>query len=181
MKIFDIIIIGGGPGGYVAAIKASQYGKSVALIEEENLGGICCNWGCIPTKALLKNSEVLDIIKNASKYGIDIKDYSINWSKVIQRSRDVSKRLNKGIEFLMKKNDITYLQGRGAIIDKNTVSLNNNKGDKSNIACKNIIISTGAHSKWFKGLKPDGKNIITSKEDEEKIGDYTNFLGKILS
>ena len=100
---YDIIIIGGGPGGYVAAIRASQLGKKVAIVEKEQLGGVCCNWGCIPTKALLKNANVLNTIKNASKYGIEINDYKINWSKIIQRSRNISKRLSKGIEYLMKK------------------------------------------------------------------------------
>ena len=108
MDKFDVIVIGGGPGGYVAAIRAAQLGKRVAVVEKEHLGGICLNWGCIPTKSLLKNSEVLTYIKNASKYGIDIKDYSINWKKVIKRSRDVSRRLNKGIEYLLKKNKIDY-------------------------------------------------------------------------
>ena len=97
MNKYDLIVIGGGPGGYVAAIRAAQLGKKVAVIEKQHLGGICLNWGCIPTKSLLKNSEVLTYIKNASKYGIEIKDYSINWGKVIKRSRDVAKRLNKGM------------------------------------------------------------------------------------
>ena len=91
MDKFDVIVIGGGPGGYVSAIRAAQLGKKVAVVEKQHLGGICLNWGCIPTKSLLKNSEVLTYIKNASKYGIEISDYSINWSKVIKRSRDVAK------------------------------------------------------------------------------------------
>ena len=92
MGKYDIAIIGGGPGGYVAAIKASQLGKKVVLVEENELGGVCCNWGCIPTKALLKNAEVFDLVKNASKYGIDIPEFSVDWSRVISRSRDISKR-----------------------------------------------------------------------------------------
>ena len=121
MTDYDLIIIGAGPGGYVAAIKAAQLGKKVAIVEKEDLGGICCNWGCIPTKALLKNSEVLSYIKNASKYGIDIDNYSINWTKVIKRSRDVVKRLNKGIEYLIKKNNIDYIQGVAKIISSNKI------------------------------------------------------------
>ena len=93
MKKFDLIVIGGGPGGYVAAIRAAQLGKKVALIESANLGGICLNWGCIPTKSLLKNAEVLELIQNSSKYGIDIKDYNVNWNKVIKRSRDIANRM----------------------------------------------------------------------------------------
>ena len=104
MDKFDVIIVGGGPGGYVAAIRAAQLGKHVAIVESNHLGGVCLNWGCIPTKALLKNADVLTIIKNASKYGIEIPEYTVKWSKVIKRSRDVARRLNKGIEFLMKKN-----------------------------------------------------------------------------
>ena len=103
MKKYDIIIIGGGPGGYVAAIRAAQLNKKVALVESDHLGGICLNWGCIPTKSLLKNAEVLELIKNSKKYGIDIKDYSVNWDKVIKRSRDIANRMGKGIQFLMKK------------------------------------------------------------------------------
>ena len=163
MAKYDVIIIGGGPGGYVAAIKAAQLGKKVAIAEKEDLGGICCNWGCIPTKALLKNSEVLSYIKNASKYGIDIDNYSINWTKVIKRSRDVVKRLNKGIEYLIKKNNIDYIQGVAKITSSNKIEVSLN--DKQTIyEAKNIIIATGARPKYFPGMKPDGKNIITYKE-----------------
>ena len=103
MKKYDLIVIGGGPGGYVAAIRASQLNKKVALIESSHLGGICLNWGCIPTKSLLKNAEVFELIKDSKKYGIEIKDYSVNWNKVIKRSRDIANRMGKGIQFLMKK------------------------------------------------------------------------------
>ena len=163
MAKYDVIIIGGGPGGYVAAIKAAQLGRKVAIAEKEDLGGICCNWGCIPTKALLKNSEVLSYIKNASKYGIDIDNYSINWTKVIKRSRDVVKRLNKGIEYLIKKNNIDYIQGVAKIISSNKieVSLSDNK---TIYETENIIIATGARPKYFPGMKTDGKNILTYKE-----------------
>ena len=111
MKKYDIVIIGGGPGGYVAAIRASQLNKKVALIESSHLGGICLNWGCIPTKSLLKNAEVLELIKGSSKYGIDIKDFSVNWEKVIKRSRDIANRMGKGIQFLMKKNKVDVING----------------------------------------------------------------------
>ena len=164
MDQYDIVIIGGGPGGYVAAIKASQLGKKVALIEEKDLGGICCNWGCIPTKALLKSAEVFDLIKNASAFGIDINEYSVNWEKVISRSRDISKRLNKGIEYLLNKNKISFISGRGKIINKNTISITTDRGDLSKIKTDYIVISTGARPKWFEGMEPDGKNVITSKE-----------------
>ena len=163
MSKYDLIVIGGGPGGYVAAIRAAQLGKKVAVIEKQHLGGICLNWGCIPTKSLLKNSEVLTYIKNASKYGIEIKDYSINWGKVIKRSRDVAKRLNKGIEYLLKKNKIEYIEGSGRIISPNQIEVEFNQKIIS-YGCANIIIATGARPKYFSGMEPDGKNIITYKE-----------------
>ena len=103
MKSYDVIIIGGGPGGYVAAIRASQLGKKVAIVEENHMGGICLNWGCIPTKFLLNNALLYDLIQNAGKYGIEIGDVKVNWPKMIKRSRDVARRLSKGIEYLIKK------------------------------------------------------------------------------
>ena len=103
---YDVVVIGGGPGGYVAAIRSAQLGNKVAIVEESHLGGVCLNWGCIPTKALLTNAYVLDLIKDSKKYGIDIPSYTIDWKKVVKRSRDISKRLSKGIEYLMKKNNI---------------------------------------------------------------------------
>ena len=106
MHEYDVLILGGGPGGYVAAIRAAHLGKKTAIVESNDLGGICLNWGCIPTKALLKNADVFEIINNANKFGIEVGEVTINWSKIIKRSRDVAKRLSKGIEFLMKKNKI---------------------------------------------------------------------------
>ena len=121
MKKFDLIVIGGGPGGYVAAIRAAQLKLKVAIVEDKHLGGICLNWGCIPTKALLKNADVLHTIQNAALYGIDIKDFTVNWKMVIKRSRDISKRLSKGIEYLLKKNKITHISGRGELISNTQV------------------------------------------------------------
>ncbi len=157
---FDLIVIGGGPGGYVSAIRASQLGNKVAIVEKSNLGGVCLNWGCIPTKALLTNAHVLDLINNSSKYGISIPSYDIIWSKVIKRSRDVSKRLSKGIEYLIKKNDIKYYSSEGKFSDKNTILLD----DKSSISGKKIIIATGGRPKFIPGIEFDKKNIISSKE-----------------
>ena len=164
MDKFDVIIDGGGPGGYVAAIRAAQLGKHVAIVESNHLGGVCLNWGCIPTKALLKNADVLTIIKNASKYGIEIPEYTVKWSKVIKRSRNVARRLNKGIEFLMKKNKVTYIPARGKLIDATTVQTTSEKGDVNKISASKIIIATGARPKWFPGMEPDGDRVITSKE-----------------
>ena len=163
MKKYDIIIIGGGPGGYVAAIRAAQLNKKVALVESEHLGGICLNWGCIPTKSLLKNAEVLELIKNSKKYGIDIKDYSVNWDKVIKRSRDIANRMGKGIQFLMKKNKVDVINGFGKIIDHNTIEVQNNSS-KEKFSTDFIIVSTGASANYFPGMEPDGKNIITYKD-----------------
>ena len=160
---YDIIIIGGGPGGYVAAIRASQLGKKVAIVEKEQLGGICCNWGCIPTKALLKNANVLNTIKNASKYGIEINDYKINWSKIIQRSRNISKRLSKGIEYLMKKNKIDHYVGTATIKDTNTVEILLGQSKKS-LTSLFIVIATGTKQRDIPGLEVDKKLILSSKE-----------------
>jgi len=163
MKKYDIVVIGGGPGGYVAAIRAAQLKKKVAVIESSHLGGICLNWGCIPTKSLLKNAEVFELIKNSNKYGIEIKDYTVNWNKIIKRSRDIANRMGKGIQFLMKKNKIDVIDGYGKILDKNTIEVDNNSS-KEKISSDFIIISTGASPNYFPGMEPDGKDIITYKE-----------------
>ena len=163
MKNYDIIVIGGGPGGYVAAIRAAQLNKKVALVESNHLGGICLNWGCIPTKSLLKNAEVLELIKNSKKYGIEVKDYTVNWEKVIKRSRDIANRMGKGIQFLMKKNKIDVIDGFGKILDKNTVEVQKKSSNESYKA-DHIIISTGASANFFPGMEPDNKNIITYKD-----------------
>ena len=163
MKKYDLIIIGGGPGGYVAAIRAAQLNKKVALVESEHLGGICLNWGCIPTKSLLKNAEVLELVKDSKKYGINITDYSVNWEKVIKRSRDIANRMGKGIQFLMKKNKVDIINGFGKILDKNTVEILKESSNEK-IKTDFIIISTGASPNYFPGMEPDGQNIITYKD-----------------
>ena len=157
---YDIAVIGGGPGGYVAAIRAAQLKHRVAVIEDNELGGVCLNWGCIPTKSLLVNAHVLDLVKNAKKFGINIESYEVDWTKVIKRSRDVAKRLSKGIEYLMKKNKINYIPSRASIKDKHTINISN--GDL--ITAKNIIVATGGRPKQIPSFKTDGKTIITSKE-----------------
>ena len=164
MRSFDVIILGGGPGGYVAAIRAAQLGKKVAVVEANHLGGICLNWGCIPTKALLKNAEVFELVQNAKKYGIETGEVSVNWEKMIKRSRDVAKRLSKGIEFLMKKNKIDYIPARGKLLGNGKVETTDADGKITEISAGNIIIAAGARAKWFPGMEPDGKQIITYKE-----------------
>ena len=164
MSSYEVIIIGGGPGGYVAAIRAAQLGKKVAVVEANHLGGICLNWGCIPTKALLKNAEVFKLVQNAKKYGIETGEVSVNWEKMIKRSRDVAKRLSKGIEFLMKKNEIDYISARGKLLRSGKIETTDADGKIAEILADNIIVATGARAKWFPGMEPDGKQIITYKE-----------------
>tara|TARA_Y100001970_G_scaffold20772_1_gene23454 strand:- start:9732 stop:11108 length:1377 start_codon:yes stop_codon:yes gene_type:complete len=178
MKKYDLIVIGGGPGGYVAAIRAAQLNKKVALIESSHLGGICLNWGCIPTKSLLKNAEVLELVKNSKKYGIDIKEFSVNWEKVIKRSRDIANRMGKGIQFLMKKNNIDVINGFGKILDKNTVEVQNDSSQEK-ISTDFMIISTGASPNYFPGMEPDGKNIITYKDALiiDKVPEHIVIIG----
>ncbi len=161
---YNVVVLGGGPGGYVAAIRAAQVGKKVAIIEANHLGGICLNWGCIPTKALLKNAEVFDLVKNAKKYGIEVGEVTVNWGKMIKRSRDVAKRLSKGIEFLMKKNKIDYIPAFGKLLDGTTIETTDADGKKTQLKAEKIIIATGARAKYFPGMEPDGKQIITYKE-----------------
>jgi len=162
-KKYDLVVIGGGPGGYVAAIRASQLGKKVAVIEKESLGGVCLNWGCIPTKSLLKNAQIFDLIKKSKNYGIEISDYKVNWSKIIQRSRNISKRLSKGIEYLMNKNKIDHFAGFANLIDKNTIEIDSKNG-KHKLNSDFIILATGTVQRNLPGIEIDQKFIISSKE-----------------
>ena len=160
---FDIAIIGGGPGGYFASIRAAQLGKKVCLIDKGKLGGVCLNWGCIPTKALIKNAEVYNYVKNAEKYGIKIDQVSVDFKKNIKRSRDVSNRLSKGIEYLIKKNKIVHIKGEAKLhTDKEILVKAKNKSEI--IKSEFIIIATGARPKSFPGLEFDFKRVISSKE-----------------
>ena len=163
MTRYDLAVIGGGPGGYVGAIRAAQLGLKVCIIEREKLGGVCLNWGCIPTKALIKNAEVYSLIKQSEKYGINIQNITVDFKKNVKRSRDTSKNLSKGIEFLMKRNKIKHLNGFGRFTSENNIEINNN--DKvSTVEADKIIIATGAKPKAFPDLSFDGINVISSKE-----------------
>ena len=162
MKTYDMAVLGGGPGGYVAAIRGAQLGLKTCIIEKDKLGGICLNWGCIPTKALLKNAEVYNTIKNANKYGIKVEKISVDFSANVKRSRAVSNRLRKGIEFLMKKNKITHIHGKGKLISKTTIETTSGK-KKENINAKKIIIATGARTRTFPGMEIDGQRVISSR------------------
>ncbi|MBN2664250.1 MAG: dihydrolipoyl dehydrogenase [Bacteroidales bacterium] len=156
---YDIIIIGSGPGGYVAAIRASQLGKKVAIVEKAEIGGVCLNWGCIPTKALLKSSSVVKTIKDAAKFGVKVTDSTIEFEKIIKRSRQIASQMSKGVDFLFKKNEIIVHTGFGKLIDKNTVEVNN-EGEIQQITAPKIIIATGAKSRQLPNLKIDGEKII---------------------
>ena len=161
---FDIIIIGSGPGGYVAAIRASQLGFKTAIVEKESLGGICLNWGCIPTKALLKSAQVFEYIQHASDFGISINDYKLNFTDVINRSRDTASNMSKGINFLMKKNKITVINGFAKLDSNKTVNVIDSNKKETSYSAKHIIISTGARSRQLPNLKQNGKNIIGYRE-----------------
>ena len=162
MKKFDIAVLGGGPGGYVAAIKGSQLGKSVCLIEKEKLGGVCLNWGCIPTKVLLKNAGILNQINSSHKYGINVENVSFDFKLNIKRSRDIASRLSKGIEFLIKKNNIAHIDGFGKLTSEKEILIEKD-GSVEKIHAENIIIATGARPKKIPGLILDGKRVISSK------------------
>ncbi len=163
MAAFDTVVLGGGPGGYVSAIRAAQLGNKTAIIDQDRLGGICLNWGCIPTKALLKSAEILHYIKNSGGYGIKVPKYDIDFDQTIKRSRDISFNLSKGIEFLMKKNKIKHIVGRGMLNSESEVIVDDGK-KKQKIQAKKIIIATGRRVKKFPGIEFDGINIISSKE-----------------
>lgn len=162
---FDLIVIGSGPGGYVAAIRGAQLGLNVAVVEKAELGGICLNWGCIPTKALLKSAQVYNYFKHSEDYGI-INEGTVrpDFQKVIARSREVAANMSKGIEFLFKKNKITVLRGYAKLAGNNSVNVTDAEGKSEVYSASHIIIATGARSKELAGIKQDGKNIIGYRE-----------------
>lgn len=161
---YDLIVLGSGPGGYPAAIRASQLGKKVAIVERENLGGICLNWGCIPTKALIKSAEVFEYAKHAADYGIEVNDPKQNFGNIIKRSRGVADKMNKGIQFLMKKNKIDVVMGNGKLIAANKLEVTDKDGKKQVLEAQNIIIATGARSRELPALKLDGKKVVGYRE-----------------
>ena len=160
---FDVIVIGSGPGGYVTAIRASQLGLKTAIVEKESLGGVCLNWGCIPTKALLKSAQVFEYLKHAGDYGLSVKEYDKDFDAVVNRSRNVAAGMSKGVQFLMKKNEIDVLKGHGKILSGKKVSVTQN--DKTQeYSASNIIIATGARSRELPSLPQDGKKVIGYRE-----------------
>lgn len=160
MKKYDLAIIGGGPGGYVAAIRAAQLGMQVVLIEKEQLGGVCLNWGCIPTKSLLKSAELFESMQKSEHYGISAKTVSFDIKKIVARSEEVSTNLVQGIQGLMKKNQIQVINGQARIVNSNKIDISG----KEQIEFKNLIIATGARARVLKGFEPNDKNIWTYRE-----------------
>jgi len=161
---YDVIVLGSGPGGYPAAIRASQLGFKVAIIEKESLGGVCLNWGCIPTKALLKSAQVFDYMKHSADYGIKSTGVEQDFGAVIKRSRGVADKMSKGVQFLMKKNKIDVVMGFGKIAGKGKIEVTAADGKKQIVESKYIIIATGARSRELPAMKIDGKKIIGYRE-----------------
>ena len=157
---FDLIVIGSGPGGYVAAIRASQLGMKVGVVERENLGGVCLNWGCIPTKALLKSAQVFEYIQHASDYGINVKDASADFDGMIGRSRDVANGMSKGINFLFRKNKITTIEGEGRLLRGKKVEVTDKDGKKTTYDAPHIIVATGGRARQLPNIPIDEKKII---------------------
>jgi dihydrolipoamide dehydrogenase len=161
---FDIIVVGGGPGGYVAAIRAAQLGLKTAVVEREHMGGICLNWGCIPTKALLRTSEVYSLIKHADAYGLSVKDVSFDARKIVERSRKVANQLSSGVSMLMKKNKITVFDGAAKLAGAGKIAVALKDKSNTTLTYKNVILATGARARQLPGLETDGKLVWSYKE-----------------
>ncbi len=160
---FDLIVLGSGPGGYVAAIRAAQLGMKAAVVEREALGGICLNWGCIPTKALLRSSEVHHLLQHAGDYGFEIGDITFDLARIVKRSRQVASQLSAGVKHLMKKNKITVVEGEGRLLGKGRLAVTRNDTTVE-LEAPHIIIATGARARTLPGLEPNGTSIITYRE-----------------
>lgn len=161
---FDLVVLGSGPGGYVAAIRASQLGLKTAIIEKENLGGVCLNWGCIPTKALLKSAQVFEYIQHASDYGFTLENPKVQFDKIIGRSRSVADGMSKGVQFLMKKNQITVIDGHGKLVRGKKIEVTQKDGKTITVEANNIIIATGGRAKALPHIPIDHKTVIGYRE-----------------
>ena len=161
-NLFDLIVLGAGPGGYVAAIRASQLGLNVAVVEREHLGGICLNWGCIPTKAMLRSAEVYHLAERAKEFGLSAEKISFDLNKIVERSRKISGQLNQGVGHLLKKNKVTVFSGEAKLLDRSNVSINSD-GKYERITAKNIVLATGARARELPGMEADGDLVWTYK------------------
>ena len=161
---FDVAIVGGGPGGYVTAVRAAQLGLKTALVEREHLGGICLNWGCIPTKALLRTAEVYHLMQHAGDFGLSVTGASFDLEKVVGRSRAVAKQLSQGVRGLMRKNKIAVFDGHGMLNGKGKLHVHKDGKGLADLSAKHIVLATGARARSLPGLEPDGKLIWTYKE-----------------
>lgn len=162
MQEFDVTIIGSGPGGYTAAIRATQLGFKTAIIERDRLGGVCLNWGCIPTKALLKSAELQNKIGHLKEYGLNVENSSFDFPAIIQRSRGVADTSEKGVKYLMKKNKITVLEGSAKFNKDKTITITNKEGKSEQIKSKHTIIATGARARSLGDLKFDEEKVMSS-------------------
>jgi dihydrolipoamide dehydrogenase len=161
---YDVTIIGGGPGGYVAAIRAAQLGMKVALIERENLGGVCLNWGCIPTKALLRSAEIISLLSRGEEFGFALAGFEADYGVSVDRSRQVSQRLVKGVETLMRTNDIEVATGTATVTSASIVRVTLQNGDTRTLKTRNVILATGGRARTLPGITPDGVRILTYRE-----------------
>ena len=161
---FDLIVVGGGPGGYVAAIRAAQLGMKTAVVEREHLGGICLNWGCIPTKALLRSSEIYHLLHRLDDFGFSAKDISFDAGKVVARSRAVAKQLSNGVAYLLRKNKVTVFDGHGRLAGKGRLAVAKDGNPVAELAAEHIVLATGARARSLPGLEPDGEQVWTYKE-----------------
>ena len=161
---YDVIVLGSGPGGYVTAIRASQLGLKTAVVEKESLGGVCLNWGCIPTKALLKSANVFEYINHASDYGIKVNSGGVDFTSIVKRSRSVAEGMSNGVQFLMKKNKIDVLMGTGKVLPGKKIEVSDEKGVKTTHEASHIIIATGARSRELPNIPQDGKMVIGYRE-----------------
>lgn len=164
MSKYDIIVVGSGPGGYVTAIRASQLGFKTAIVEKESLGGVCLNWGCIPTKALLKSAQVFEYLKHANDYGLSVKEFDKDFDAVVNRSRNVADGMSKGVQFLLKKNKIDVINGYGKVKAGKKVAVTAEDGNTTDYQADHIIIATGARSRELPSLPQDGKKVIGYRE-----------------
>jgi len=161
---FDLIVLGGGPGGYVAAIRAAQLGMKTALVERDQLGGVCLNWGCIPTKALLRSSEIYHLLDRLDEFGFSAKDIRFDAGKVVARSRAVAKQLSNGVAYLLRKNKVTVFDGHGRLAGKGRLAIEKDGKPLAELTAGHIVLATGARARALPGLEPDGERVWTYKE-----------------